>query len=281
MNESSWNKRTLSNRAARRVAYSFAAGASVASTAVDAEAAIHYYYGDISIPQGSVQSLDVNIEGDDYDDILLKNYVFPNGNYQGAIVPYATGKLVGFTAGLQYVTALTAGAIIDATTRGPSFVGSLAYGASNPNAQFNAVSDAFIGFAFPIGQTNLYNAWVRVDVNNAAGTFVVKDWAYEDQLGVGIAAGDVGLLPIQGDLNGDRRVNGRDFLKWQREFGTTYTVFDLKDWQQNYGGGLPLTASINAVPEPGTLGLLAAGALGIAALRKRSRPRTTLAGQNN
>ena len=67
--------------------------------------------------------------------------------------------------------------------------------------------------------------------------------------------------------------------KWQREFGTTYTVFDLEDWQQNYGGGLPLTASINAVPEPGTLGLLAAGALGIATLRKRPQPRTTLAGQ--
>ena len=123
MNESSWNKRTLSNRATRRVAYSIAAGASVAVLVVDAEAAIHYYYGDISIPQGNVQSLDVNIEGDDYDDILLKNYVFPNGNYQGAIVPYAPGKLVGFTAGLQYVTALTAGAIIDATTRGPSFAG--------------------------------------------------------------------------------------------------------------------------------------------------------------
>jgi hypothetical protein len=70
--------------------------------------------------------------------------------------------------------------------------------------------------AFPIGGVNHYG-WVRVDINNAAGTFVVRDWAYEDSPGVGIPAG--------------------------------------------------------AIPEPGTLGMLAAGAVGVAALRRR-RDRT-------
>ena len=90
----------------------------------------------------------------------------------------------------------------------------MAFGASNPNAQFNNVTDAFVGLSFPAGG-NTYYGWVRVDVDNAAGSFVVKDWAYESNAGQGIVT----------------------------------------------GAGI--------VPEPGALGLLAAGATGLAAMRRR------------
>jgi hypothetical protein len=87
----------------------------------------------------------------------------------------------------------------------------MAYGA-NPNSEFQNVTDAFVGFSFPIGGINHFG-WVRVDVNNVAGTFLVKDWAYQDVAGRPIGAGQI--------------------------------------------------------PEPGTLGLLAAGATGLLALRRR------------
>ncbi|MEI9959840.1 MAG: alkaline phosphatase family protein [Limisphaerales bacterium] len=81
------------------------------------------------------------------------------------------------------------GASIDSSTVGPSFLGSLAYGANNPNAQFNNATDAYIGFSFPSGPNTDY-AWIRVDIDNTAGTFLIKDWAYDDS-GSAITAGAV------------------------------------------------------------------------------------------
>ena len=209
--------RNHSNR--RRVAYSLAAGAAAATVGgASADAAV-VYSGPQNISIGQFSSQSLNLDGDAYNDILLKNYVFVGGNYQGAYVNFYPGKLVGFTSGLSYVSALGTGDAISSATVGP-FQGSMAYGGNNPNAEFNNVTDAYIGLAFPIAAVNHYG-WIRVDVDNAAGTFLVKDWAYETQSGVGLAAGD----------------------------------------------GLPV------VPEPGTLGLLAAGAAGVLALRRRRQSR--------
>jgi hypothetical protein len=195
-----------------RAAYSLAAGAAAASTAASTDAAVVYSGSqNISIAQFASQNL--NLDGDAYGDVKLKNYILGGGNYQGATVNFFPGKLVGFTSGsLAYASALGAGVLVDSMSAGPTFYGSMAYGGVNPNAQFNNVSGAFLGLGFPIGAGTHYG-WVRVDVNNAAGTFVIKDWAYESQAGVGILTG--------------------------------------------------------AVPEPTTLGMLAAGAAGLATLRKR------------
>lgn len=197
-------------REGRMLSYSLAAGASAMAMG-SADAAIQYSgVQNLSVGQYASQSL--NLDGDAYGDILLKNYVFGGGNYQGATVSYYPGKLVGFNNGLAYVSALGAGATIDAGTVGSDFFGSLAYGASNPNAEFNNATDAYIGLSFPIGGGTHFG-WIRVDIDNAAGTLLIKDWAYDDAAGVGIAAG--------------------------------------------------------AVPEPGALSLLAAGAAGVMAMRRR------------
>lgn len=194
-----------------RMAYSLAAGAAAAA-AVNASGAIVYSgVQDIAISQFS--ALNLNIDGDAYGDLLLKNYVF-GGNYQGATVNFFPGKLVSFNAGgLAYVSALAAGFTVDASSVGPNFFGSMAYGGANPNAQFNNASNAYLGLSFASG-SNLYYGWVRVSLNNAAGSFVVHDWAYENS-GAGIQTG--------------------------------------------------------AIPAPGALGLLAAGASGLGFLRGRKR----------
>jgi hypothetical protein len=175
----------------RRAAYALAASAT-AVCANGADAAV-IYSGPQNISIGSGNSQTINLDGDAFGDVLLKNYVFGGSPYQGATVSFSPGKLVGFTSGLSYASALTAGSTIDISTAGPSFTGSMAFGAANPNAQFNNVTDAFLGFSFP-SAGNTYYGWIRVDVNNAAGMFLVKDWAYESTPGVGIAAG-AGIVP--------------------------------------------------------------------------------------
>ena len=169
-----------------RASYALAAGAA-AATAASADAGIVYSGAqDLAISQFS--ALNLNLDGDAYGDVLLQNYVF-GGSYMGASVNFAPGKLVSFNAGYSYVSALSAGFSIDASSVGPSFFGSMAYGAANPNAQFNNASNAYLGLSFASG-ANLYYGWVRVSVNQAAGTFIVHDWAYENS-GAGIAAGAV------------------------------------------------------------------------------------------
>jgi hypothetical protein len=136
--------------------------------------------------------------------------------------------LVGFNSGvLSYVSALTVYDPIGSANAGPTFFGSMAYGAANPNAEFNNVSDAFVGLSFPAGP-NLYYGWVRVAIDNANKTFLIKDWAYEDNT---VAALSGSPVPLDGILAGDT------------------------------GDGF--------VPEPGTLGLLAAGAAGVVRMRRR------------
>jgi hypothetical protein len=172
--------RSAASTVKRRAAYSLAAVAAAGS----AEAAV-IYSGTQNISIAQFNSLNLDIDGDAQGDLLLKNYVFGGRNYQGATVNFFPGKMVTFNSGfLAYVTALNAGFTVDSSALG-NFTGSMAYGAANPNAQFNSASGKFIGLQFPSG-TNNYNAWVRVDVNNTAGSFNVVDWAYENVPGVGI-----------------------------------------------------------------------------------------------
>lgn len=182
-----------SNDAVRslRASYALAAGAA-AVTAASADASIVYSgVQDISI--GQFSALNLNIDGDYYGDVLLKNYVFGGASYMGARVNYSTGKLVSFNAGpfgYSYVSALSAGAAINASSAGPNRFGSMAFGSANPNAQFNNATNVYLGLSFASYDSNFFYGWVRVSVNQAAGTFVVHDWAYENS-GAGIAAGAV------------------------------------------------------------------------------------------
>jgi len=211
----------------RRLAYSLAAGAAACMAATEANATVVYSgLQNISIGQGFFQNLDV--DGDTFNDIRLKNYVFAGGNYQGASVLVAPGKIAGFQSGLAYATALQVFDTIDESALGPNFFGSMAYGSANPQAQFNNVENAFVGFSFPSG-TDTYFGWVRVAVDNAAGTFVIKDWAFNN------------LIP---EASGDQ----------QAVLGPGIQAGDTGD---------------GFVPEPGTLGLLAAGAAGLVTMRRR------------
>jgi len=182
-----------------RLAYSLAAGAAAASAVAANGDVIYSGLQNLNINQFS--SLNLNIDGDAYSDVLLKNYVFGAGNYMGAGVNFYPGKLVSFNAGGRaYASALSAGFLINSASVGPSFYGSMAYGGVNPNAQFNNASNKYLGLSFASG-ANLYYGWVRVSVNNSEGSFIVHDWAYENsgggiQAGAVPAPGALGLLAV-------------------------------------------------------------------------------------
>jgi hypothetical protein len=170
-----------------RNSYALAAGAAAAAAAAAADASI-VYSGTQNISISQFNSLNLNLDGDGYGDVLLKNYVFGGGNYQAATVNFAPGKLVTFNNGLNYVSSLSAGFAINSGSVG-NFFGSMAYGSANPAAQFNNVDGAYLGLSFASG-ANVFYGWVRVSINNSAGSFVVNDWAYENS-GAGILAGAV------------------------------------------------------------------------------------------
>jgi arylsulfatase A-like enzyme len=87
-----------------------------------------------------------------------------------------------------------------------------------------------------------------------------------------------------GDFNGDGRVNGNDFLAWQRGLGRANPTVadgdangdghvdaaDLAYWKGAFGNGGGATAAAQGVPEPTALGL-AAAALATAGIRRRRR----------
>jgi len=171
-----------------RNSYALAAGAAAAAAAAAADASI-VYSGTQNISISQFSSLNLNLNGDAYGDVLLKNYVFGGGNYQGAYVNFFPGKLVTFSSGgLSYVSALSAGFAINSGSVG-TFFGSMAYGSENPSAQFNNANGSYLGLSFASG-ANVYYGWVRVSINNSTGSFVVNDWAYENS-GAGILAGAV------------------------------------------------------------------------------------------
>lgn len=267
-----------------RRAYSLAAGAAVFG-ALQADGAIVYSeLQNIVIDQGNALTLELNGDDPVYNDsdLILKNYIFSGVNYMGVTVRYAPGRLVGFRAGpnmFAYATALTEGAPIDlAAMSAGVFFGSMAHGTVNPNAQFNEVDNAYLGFSFPIVGM-LHYGWVRVTVNQPEGTFVIRDWAYEDVAGEGILAGQKpGAPPTPGDYNGDGTVDAADYTVWRDTLGSTVDLSadgdssgtvdtpDYDIWKTNFSTGGAVASA--AVPEPPTLGLLAAGAVGLALLRR-------------
>ncbi|TWT99440.1 PEP-CTERM motif protein [Botrimarina colliarenosi] len=202
------------SKTARRAAYSLAAGAAAGMTTSGADAAITHVVLDEDvvgvefIDLNNDGLLDVNFTNKSYDPMLGLQ------NYQGLSAPYFGWNVAGFNNGTSYVSALAAGTVIDGSlVNGTSpFIGSLSFGSINPIAEFTNVTGAFIGYRFPSGGGSAYG-WARVDIDNAAGTFVIRDYAFESEPGVAIQAGEI--------------------------------------------------------PEPGTLGLLAAGAAGVAAMRRR------------
>jgi len=284
----------LSARAttARRAAYSLAAGAA-AGLVQQADAGVVYSgIENFNIDQRNY--LPLGLDGNNLSDIYLKNYINPyvgtQGNFQGAFVRFAPGRLVAKKVGnLAYVKALGAGFLVDNTSvHADVFTASMAFGANHPNAEFNNIQNAYIGFSFayfpsspppPPEEREMHYGWIRVSINNAAGTFVAHDWAYESQANLGIRTGDMGDA---GDFNDDGVVDAADYTVWRDLSGQSGNLaadaneddmVDAEDYalsKANFrrtelvGGG-----ALASVPEPSSFVIALLAACGLAYRRGR------------
>jgi len=74
---------------------------------------------------------------------------------------------------------------------------------------------------------------------------------------------------LSGDFNGSGKVDGADFLLWQRNFGQPgFDAASLAQWKANFGAGAA-EAVAGAVPEPATIGLIAMAGAALAASRRK------------
>jgi hypothetical protein len=83
-----------------------------------------------------------------------------------------------------------------------------------------------------------------------------------------------GPTTLAGDFNQDKKVDGGDFLAWQRgQSPTPLSAADLATWRTNFGANLyatPMAApALTATPEPTTGSLLMVAAAAIAGGRRR------------
>jgi hypothetical protein len=80
---------------------------------------------------------------------------------------------------------------------------------------------------------------------------------------------DAAILPqsVEGDYNGDGTVDAADYVLWRKDpgaFGGDPAGYNT--WRTNFGGGSGAGATLSAVPEPTSVGLLL---IGLAALTAR------------
>lgn len=119
---------------------------------------------------------------------------------------------------------------------------------SESNSEFKLIE------SYLTGSTSLDpNASIDLGAGFVPGSTQDLEFFYhvvgEDELRQGL----VSYSGLAGDFNGDGRVDGADFLAWQRN----PALGDLADWTANYG--TPVSSSTTAVPEPAAITLLLFG----------------------
>lgn len=116
-------------------------------------------------------------------------------------------------------------------------------------------------FEFADAQTISPHANLQVTVNIFATGLVAADVINFTAFTQRFAQTGPATLP--GDYNGDKTVDGADFLRWQRgQSPTPLSQSDLNVWRSNFGQSLLATSAVAAVPEPsGACGALIGAAI--------------------
>ena len=281
--------------------FAAAAGATLAG-ATAADAAIQHVVPPtpISVPIPTfyyTYSTAVDLDNDAVDDLSLVALVrttqfFYGYHYSGFADGINGNQMIG--AGGGNLRRFAAGEVIPAVA--PAVVGSLIHRSLtslgnlfSTGGLWELDDSAFAGFVKgPAGAKQAGWVKIRTDagLNGRLDSITLLEWAYQTVPGVSIMAGATEEAGIDGDYNNDGQVDAGDYVRWRNNLGDPteadinnngngggVTISDYSYWKARYGnpgsGSGGLTSS---VPEPGTvtLGVLALGAAGIAALRRRT-----------
>jgi hypothetical protein len=141
-------------------------------------------------------------------------------------------------------------------------------GGSNANQlveQFLGENGATIAANSSISLGNAFNTSIF-------GAGVDGDLVFE----FGLTGGGLITVPVSyvtggglpGDFNNSGKVDGADFLLWQRNFGQPgFDAASLAQWKANFG--TPAVAAADAVPEPAAIGLIVMAGAALAASRRK------------
>ena len=158
------------------------------------------------------------------------------------------------------------------------------------HGQWNVSDIGYAGVALNFGEPSARAGWIKVRTRRAGNRLDkvdVLEWAYESTPNVPIKAGDTSsTVSIPGDYSGNDSVGPEDYQLWASQHGQTVNPAgtgpdgdqdgrigpgDYTVWRNNLSpAGAGQLANL-PVPEPSTitLGILALGAAGIAALRRK------------
>ncbi len=218
----------------------------------------------VALTNGTGSSIDaftLNFDGEQWRD-------GGNTNTQNMVLEY------GFGSSFDSISAWTAPGgnfdFVSPSTTGPA-------GARDGNDPANRVADLG-GEITGINWTSGDTLWLRwIEDNNTGNDHGLAIDNFE------LSTETVVEPPVDNaDFDGDGDIDGRDFLTWQRGFGTgvllqegdangdsTVDGLDLDVWQTQYGT-TPGLAAVSAVPEPSAILMLLGGLFGLTCVRARS-----------
>jgi hypothetical protein len=128
-------------------------------------------------------------------------------------------------------------------------------GSGNGWEEFGNLNEKIVAEAFLQGVSTLAPGESLSLGNLFAGGDQDLALRYRTSTGRFVDVPAVYVTGLPGDFDGDHDADGRDFLAWQRELGSTLDATDFGDWAEYFGTSPSTTVVIN-VPEPGTHGLL-------------------------
>jgi hypothetical protein len=155
----------------------------------------------------------------------------------------------------------------------PVFVGATPAGGFNDDYSFKT---EYIVTEEMVGQTLTFEVDTREPYVVIDGFLFIKDDDW-DLLEVHSQADlDEGILAsssLDGDYNGDGRVDAADYVVWRAGGSPDDTQVGYNLWRTNFGRGSGAGAVISAVPEPGSLVLLLVSIAAIRAVMRDGRRR--------
>jgi PEP-CTERM motif len=152
----------------------------------------------------------------------------------------------------------------------PVFVGATPAGGFNDDFSFKT---EYIVTEEMVGQTLTFEVDTREPYVVVDGFLFIEDddWnLLEVNSQADLDEGILSPAALDGDYNGDGKVDAADYVVWRAGGSPDDTQAGYNLWRTNFGLGTGAGASVGAIPEPASVGLLVLGLAALTVARRRS-----------